>query len=65
MATQGGLARFDGENWVVYDTENSGLPSNWIWRVVTDAQGDPWVGTRDGGLAVIRGSEGDPTGAGQ
>jgi hypothetical protein len=26
----GGLAKFDGVNWTVYNTSNSGLPSNYV-----------------------------------
>jgi hypothetical protein len=27
----GGLAKFDGVNWTVYKTSNSGLPDNYVW----------------------------------
>jgi ligand-binding sensor domain-containing protein len=38
-------------NWVVYDTSNSNLPSNFIRVITIDEQGNKWIGT-DGGLAV-------------
>ena len=27
------LAKFDGNNWTVYSTGNSGLPSNGVWAL--------------------------------
>ena len=41
----GGLAKFDGVNWTVYNTENSGLPDNGVMSVGIDAQGNKWIGT--------------------
>lgn len=40
-----GLTRFDGNNWTVYNTENSGLPSNYISCINVDNQGTVWMGT--------------------
>jgi ligand-binding sensor domain-containing protein len=40
-------------NWTVYNTSNSGLPSNWVYSIAIDGQGNKWIGT-DGGLAVYR-----------
>jgi len=37
----------------VYDTANSGLPSNVVSSLAVDAQGDMWIGTWEG-LAVYR-----------
>ena len=54
MGTEGGLAKFDEENWTVYDTANSDLPDNWIWGLAIDDQGNIWIGTLGGGLAVYR-----------
>jgi sugar lactone lactonase YvrE len=36
----GDLAKFDGENWTVYNTDNSGLPA-----LAFDGQGNLWIGT--------------------
>ncbi|MBC8422412.1 MAG: S8 family serine peptidase, partial [Chloroflexi bacterium] len=44
----GGLAKFDGMSWTVYDTSNSDLPSNWIHDLVIDANGNVWIGTFEG-----------------
>jgi len=42
-------------NWTVYDTTNSGLPSNVVWAIAIDGSGNKWIGTR-GGLAVFDGT---------
>jgi hypothetical protein len=36
--TNGGLAKFDGVNWTVYNTSNSGLPSNDVSAIAIDGQ---------------------------
>ncbi|MEE9192500.1 MAG: two-component regulator propeller domain-containing protein, partial [Candidatus Aerophobetes bacterium] len=42
--------------WIVYDTENSGLPDNFLTDALTiDAQGNIWIGTRSRGLAKFDG----------
>jgi len=42
--------------WTVYDTENSGLPDNYLTNALTiDAQGNIWIGTRSRGLAKFDG----------
>ena len=50
----GGVAKFDGSNWVFYDVANSGLPSNCITCVTVDNNGNKWFGTKglSGGVAV-------------
>ena len=41
--------------WIVYNTDNSGLPSNEPGPVLDfDAQGNIWIGTNNSGLAVYR-----------
>lgn len=50
-----GLAKFDGTNWTVYNTDNSGLPSNSVWCLAIDAGGNKWIGT-DKGLVRFDGS---------
>jgi len=44
----GGLAKFDGTNWTVYNASNSGLPSNWVNAVAIDGSGNQWIGTWSG-----------------
>jgi ligand-binding sensor domain-containing protein len=51
----GGLSRFDGVNWTVYNTSNSGLPDNWVTTIAIDIQGNKWIGTYGGGLAKFDG----------
>jgi hypothetical protein len=52
----GGLVKFDGTNWTVFNTANSGLPSNLIWPIVVDAYDDIWIGTYNSGLTMFDGS---------
>ena len=33
---EGGLAKFDGSNWIVYDTSNSNIPTNNINCIAID-----------------------------
>ena len=40
--------------WMLYTTENSKLPENQIRALALDAQGNLWIGTFLGGLAVYR-----------
>jgi hypothetical protein len=43
-ATSAGLARYDGQNWTVLTSANSGLPSNLVARVAFDQAGGMYVG---------------------
>ncbi len=40
----GGLAKFDGINWTVYDNSNSGLLYNSITAIAIDEQDNKWIG---------------------
>jgi sugar lactone lactonase YvrE len=51
----GGLAKFDGVDWTVYNTSNSGLPSDFVWAIAIDNAGNKWIGTYYGGLAKFDG----------
>jgi ligand-binding sensor domain-containing protein len=42
LGTSGGLAKFDGVNWTVYNSELPNLP---VWAIVIDKQGNKWIGT--------------------
>jgi ligand-binding sensor domain-containing protein len=48
-----GLSKFDGVNWTVYNTLNSGLPNNDVTAIAIDKQGNKWIGTKKG-LALFR-----------
>ncbi|RLC78283.1 MAG: hypothetical protein DRI61_10115, partial [Chloroflexi bacterium] len=50
-----GLTEFDGEDWRVYNTRNSGLPDDNVWCLAVDLQGNLWIGTWGGGLAKFDG----------
>jgi ligand-binding sensor domain-containing protein len=49
------IAKFDGINWTVYNTSNSGLPNDWVWAIAIDLEGNKWIGTLGGGLAKFDG----------
>jgi hypothetical protein len=44
----GGLAKFDGTNWTIYNKLNSGLPSDSIFCIAIDDEGNKWMGTQFG-----------------
>jgi signal transduction histidine kinase/ligand-binding sensor domain-containing protein len=49
LATEGGLARFDGLKFVVFDSQNTqSLGSNNIRSLTEDNEGSLWIGTADG-----------------
>jgi len=55
LATFGGLARFDGMRFVVFDTANTpNLKSNRIIALFEDRGGTLWIGTETGGLSSHR-----------
>lgn len=54
LATEGGLVRFDGVKFTVYDSQNTpGLHSNNIRALLEDQEHALWIGTADG-LSVFR-----------
>jgi hypothetical protein len=48
VTTQQGLIRFDGINFKLYQTTNSGIPSNDLYSVEIDKLGHKWIGTANG-----------------
>ncbi len=57
LGTEGGLVRFDGVQFVVYDKQAPAhLPSATINSLFEDSDGDLWIGTDDG-LVRRRGSQ--------
>src|SRR5258706_1296579 len=49
IATEEGLARFDGIKFTVFDRQNTPqLPSNNVRVLLEDRRGDLWIGTADG-----------------
>jgi len=54
LATQEGLARFDGARFVVLNARHgAALPDNNVWTVLEDPDGGLWIGT-PGGLVRMR-----------
>jgi ligand-binding sensor domain-containing protein len=51
---EGGLTKFDGINWTVYRTNNSGIPSNGILCSLMDAQDNVWLGFGWNGMGLCR-----------
>jgi len=52
---EGGLAyRSVGGDWTVYNTDNSGLPDNWVTTLFFNSSGGLWIGTDEDGLAYLR-----------
>lgn len=43
--TAGGVSKFDGNNWTIYNTSNSLLPSNNVYSISVDSTGAKWFGT--------------------
>lgn len=50
LATQEGLARFDGVRFTVFDRSNTSLRRNYITALVAARDGGLWIGTGGGGL---------------
>ena len=49
-----GLVCFDGENWTVYNTDNSNIPQNGVATVAIDKQDNKWIGYGFQGYGVAR-----------
>ena len=43
--TGAGIIKLSGEEWVIYDGTNSGLPSTWIDAIAIDEMGNIWIGS--------------------
>jgi len=56
ICTDGGLAAFDGINWIVYDTNNSSLNSNFITALSIDMNNTIWAGTGHGEVSSFDGT---------
>lgn len=54
IATESGLNRFDGKQFIVYNKSNSGLSSNELNAVLADSKSDKiWIGTQRDGLCCF------------
>lgn len=55
LATYGGLARFDGVRFTVFDVGNTeGLKSNRVTDLFEDGEGSLWIGTEMGGASRLK-----------
>jgi len=52
----GGVYSYDGSNWTVYDSSNSGLPDNCVNSIAIEASGTKWFATMDGSLSSFDGT---------
>ncbi len=55
VGTARGLARFDGQKWRAFTTQNSELPSDDIRALGVDSDGTLWIGTGDGYIVTYDG----------
>src|SRR5215831_11673275 len=55
LATQEGLARFDGVKFTVFDSRNTeGIKENNILALLADREGGLWFGSEGGGLSLFK-----------
>ena len=55
VGTRGGLGRFDGVRFTVYDDRRRDqLPDSEVWALAEDREGALWIGTFGGGLIRLR-----------
>lgn len=52
IATLSGIALYDGENWVIFDSEDTGLTNDLIISLYKGNSGKIWAGTLNGGISV-------------
>ncbi len=53
ISTQGGLHRYDGQEFKIYAStpfDTTSLSDNWVWGITEVENGDLWVTTESGGL---------------
>jgi len=56
IATFFGLVKFDGTNWTVYNSSNSGLPGDIVHCIAIDDAGNKWIGLWGDGLVKFDGN---------
>jgi ligand-binding sensor domain-containing protein len=50
---RGAVVRYDGQNWVEYNRDNSPLPHEQIYDISIDWNDNPWISCASEGMAVI------------
>jgi ligand-binding sensor domain-containing protein len=58
--SKGGLIKFDGKNWTIYDKSNSPIPTYRLSTMAVDKNGDFWIGMEDG-YGLLKFSKGEWT----
>ncbi len=51
-----GVTFYNGDDWITYNTSNSGILNNYVNCIEQDANGDMWFGTNDGISFLVDGS---------
>ncbi len=54
LGTDGGLVRFNGENFTAFTTRTGALKDDEVWALQEDADGGLWIGTYGGGLTLLK-----------
>jgi len=50
----GGITKFDGTNWISYNTNNSGLTNNYAYKICIDGQGYKWIANAGCGVCEFK-----------
>ena len=53
IATDSGLAKFDGSEWTIYNTKNSGLTDDAIFELLIDSKDQIWIIYTSGALILF------------
>ncbi|HED38550.1 MAG TPA: T9SS type A sorting domain-containing protein [Ignavibacteria bacterium] len=53
----GGVSKFDGNNWTIYNQNNSPIPTDQITKIEFDKNGNLWIGTNGKGLIEYTGND--------
>ncbi len=57
IGTQSGLVKFDGVNWQIFRTNNSGITENFVTALSISNDGKIWIGQFSSGITVFDGSK--------
>jgi len=53
----GTIIQAQNNSWYIFNNLNSGIPTNWIWSLAIDCQGNKWVGTFADGLVKFNNND--------
>jgi signal transduction histidine kinase/ligand-binding sensor domain-containing protein len=54
LGTDGGLVRFNGESFTIFNVQNGALKDNEVWAIQEDEEAGLWIGTYGGGLTLLK-----------